>query len=112
MTAAPASARAGWRAHLRLGFTHDGVRTVISERVHEGPLYVQRPFYPEGDLCHAYILHPPAGMVGGDRLETDVRVGTGASALITTPASAKVYRSAGPTAEIHQNLTVEVAGHP
>ena len=110
MSAAPASTETGWRAHLRLGFAHDGARTHISERAHEGPLYVQRPFYPEGDVCHAYILHPPAGMVGGDRLETNVRVASGASALITTPASAKVYRSVGPAAEIHQHLTVDAQG--
>ena len=110
MSAVPKTAETGWRAHLRLSFTHDGARTVIGERTHEGPLYVQRPFYPEGAVCHAYILHPPAGMVGGDLLETNVTVGAGASALITTPASAKVYRSVGPASEIRQNLTVEANG--
>ncbi len=110
MSTVPKTAETGWRAHLRLSFAHDGARTVISERTHEGPLYVQRPFYPEGAVCHTYILHPPAGMVGGDRLETNVRVGAGASALITTPASAKVYRSVGPAAEIRQYLTVEANG--
>ena len=79
---------------------------MLRERTHEGPLYVQRPFYPEGGVCHVYILHPPAGMVGGDILETDVEVAAGASALITTPASAKIYRSAGPVAAIHQKLAV------
>lgn len=110
MSAVPKAAETGWRAHLRLSFAHDGTRTVIGERAHEGPLYVQRPFYPESAVCHAYILHPPAGMVGGDRLETNVRVAAGASALITTPASAKVYRSVGPAAEIRQNLMVEANG--
>ncbi len=110
MNAVPAPTDTGWRAHLRLGFARDGARTVIGERAHVGPLYVQRPFYPEGDVCHVYVLHPPAGMVGGDLLETDVSVAPGASALITTPASAKVYRSAGPAARIHQHLTVEANG--
>ena len=106
-----APAKAGWRARLRLGFAQDeGSRTVLRERTHEGPLYVQRPFYPEGGVCHVYILHPPAGMVGGDILETDVEVAAGASALITTPASAKIYRSAGPVAAIHQKLAVEAGG--
>ena len=96
MSAVPKAAETGWRAHLRLSFAHDGTRTVIGERAHEGPLYVQRPFYPESAVCHAYILHPPAGMVGGDRLETNVRVAAGASALITTPASAKGLSVGGP----------------
>ncbi len=73
-------------------------------------MYVQRPFYPEGGVCHVYILHPPAGMVGGDQLVTYIDVAGGASALITTPASAKVYRSAGPVAAIRQQLTVEAGG--
>ena len=71
---------------------------------------MQRPFYPEGGVCHVYILHPPAGMVGSDTLVTGVEVDGGASALITTPASAKIYRSAGPVAAIHQRLTVETGG--
>ncbi len=110
MSAAVAPREAGWRAHLHLEFAHDGARTVLRDRAHQGPLYVQRPFYPEGDVCHVYILHPPAGMVGGDVLETRVRVAPGASALITTPASAKVYRSVGPAAEIAQYLTVGAGG--
>ena len=86
---------AGWQARLRLGFAHGGSRTVLRERTHEGPLYVQRPFYPEGGVCHVYILHPPAGMVGGDQLVTDIDVAGGASALITTPPRP---RSTGPRA--------------
>ena len=108
--ASNAARDSGWRARLHLGFAHDGARTVLQERAHEGPLYVQRPFYPEDGVCHVYILHPPAGMVGGDILETALRVDPGASALITTPASAKVYRSAGPAASIRQTLTVAAGG--
>ena len=110
MSGAVASAQSGWRARLRLGFAHQGCRTVLQRRSHEGPLCVQRPFYPEGEVCHTYILHPPAGMVGGDSLDTRVDVGAGASALITTPASAKVYRSLGPSASVGQRLAVAAGG--
>jgi urease accessory protein len=84
----------GWQAELRLRFdggAHLG-RTRLVERHHKGPLIVQRPFYPEGDPCHVYLVHPPGGVVGGDELRIDVQVEAGAHALITTPAATKFYR--------------------
>lgn len=91
----------GWSAHLQLTFARRAARTCIVERQHRGPLLVQRPFYPEGDVCHAYIVHPPGGVVGGDELRLEVDTRDAAHALLTTPAAAKFYRSDGRTA--HQN---------
>ena len=57
------------------------------------PLALQRPFYPEGNsVCHVLVLHPPGGMVGGDRLDIAIDVRPRAQALISTPAAAKWYR--------------------
>jgi urease accessory protein len=97
----------GWPASLNLRFAARAGRTVIAERAHRGPLQVQRAFYPEGpELCHVYLLHPPGGLVGGDELAVEVRVETGARALVTTPAAGKVYRSDGRRASQRQRLTV------
>ncbi len=72
---------------------------------------MQRAFYPEGaDVPHVYVLHPPGGLVGGDRLSLDVVVGAGAHALLTTPAATKIYRTAGPVASQTQRLTVATGG--
>ena len=101
------SPASGWRAQLQLTFARRGARTCIIERQHSGPLLVQRPFYPEGDVCHAYIVHPPGGVVGGDQLHLQVDVRDEAHALLTTPAAAKFYRSDGRTARQDQILRAD-----
>lgn len=98
----------GWTAELSLEFAADDSATRIERRRHRGPLVVQRAFFPEGPaVAHVYLLHPPGGMVAGDSLGIDVTVGTGAHAMITTPAAGKAYRSAGErVARLRQHLHV------
>ena len=114
MTAKPASNLPedprGWLAKLALRYEKRAARSVIAARQHQGPLTVQKPFYPEGDVCHTYILHPPGGVVGGDILKVNIEVSSGAHALLTTPASAKFYRSTNKLAEQHNRLRVEGNG--
>lgn len=97
----------GWQAHLELGFSGRDDRTVISHRRHTGPLVIQKPFYPEGGVCHVYLLHPPGGVVGGDQLKLDVAVNRRGHALLTTPAASKFYRSDARVAKLRQTLDVE-----
>lgn len=84
----------GWKAAISLGLVRRERRTVLAASSHYGPLRVQRPFYPEGSVCHVYLLHPPGGMVAGDDLAIDVDLSAGAEALLTTPAAGKFYRVA------------------
>jgi urease accessory protein len=100
----------GWRAELELGFLRSGDRTVLARRRHVGPLAVQRPFYPEGALCHVYLLHPPGGVVAGDRLGIGITADAGAEALVTTPAAGKFYRSDGRLARQSVRVSVGEGG--
>jgi len=95
-----------WLAELKLSFENDGRRTILTERKHIGPLLIQKPFYPEGEVCHVYLLHPPAGIVGGDELHLKVNVDKNAHALLTTPAATKFYRGNGFQAQQIQNINV------
>lgn len=103
---AASGAVSGWRGELRMTLARGGPRTVVARRSHCGPLHVQRAFYPEGEVAHVYLLHPPGGVVGGDALSIDIDVQPGAHALVTTPASGKLYRSDGREAQLHQRLRV------
>jgi len=98
----------GWQASLELAFAADtSGATRLDRRAHRGPFLVQRPFFPEGrEVCHVYLLHPPGGLVGGDELRLDLRVGEGARALVTTPAAGKAYRTLGPVSRQTQALSV------
>lgn len=96
----------GWFAGLELGFARRGDTTVLAVNRHQGPLRLQRPLYPEPAVCHAVILHPPGGVVGGDRLEIRATVANDAAALITTPGATKFYRSDGDLASQTNHLRV------
>ncbi len=107
---------AAWRAHLALeyerravhGSEHGSERTVLAARRHDGPLLVQKSLYPEGDsVCHSIIVHPPAGIAGGDSLEIDARIGAQGHALLTTPGAGKWYRSAGAWAQQRNRFVVD-----
>ena len=97
----------GWTAALDLQFEWAKNRSIVSRCRHNGPLRVQKPFYPEDGVCHVYLLHPPGGVVGGDELSVSVRAGKGSAALITTPGATRIYRSAGPLSTIKYQLNVE-----
>ncbi len=57
--------KALWYAQLELGFHDDGERTIMKHRKHHGPVRVQKMLWPEKTgVCHAILVHPPAGIAG------------------------------------------------
>ncbi|WP_020409535.1 urease accessory protein UreD [Hahella ganghwensis] len=69
-------------------------RTSIIQARHQGPLRIQRPFYPEGpSRPHLYLLHPPGGLVCGDHLSINIALEDQARLLVTTPSAGKIYRT-------------------
>lgn len=104
-----------WAASLDLGFSRrqEGLATItrMTRARHQGPLRVQRPFYPEGKQrsCHVYLLHPPGGLVSGDALTIRADVGSGADVLLTTPAAAKLYKADSHGVAWSQHTRLKVA---
>ena len=84
----------GWEAELKLEFSGGPSGTRMKHSQHSGPLYVQKPFYPEGRECaHIYLLHPPGGIVSGDHLQIDISARNHARLLLTTPGAGRFYRA-------------------
>ncbi len=101
------NATPGWQAELNLGFSCRAERTVLARRHHRGPLVVQRPLDGGDGVCQVCLLHPPAGVVGGDRLDITVTADEDSRVLVTTPAAGKFYRSDGPWAGQSVHLHVD-----
>ena len=97
-----------WFARLELAYKKNSTaKTILSHRLHQGPLVIQKAFYPENDVCHSYLIHPPGGIVGGDVLELDTVLHPNTHVLITTPAANKFYRSQQRTAHLTQTIEVK-----
>jgi len=66
-------------------------KTVLRHKQQNGPYTLQRPLYPEGDICHLILLHPPGGLVEADTLKLNVNAAESTHTVITTPSAGKVY---------------------
>jgi urease accessory protein len=96
-----------WHASLHLGFVRDGACTRLVRREHRGPLRVQKALYPEGPgACHVIVVHPPGGIVGGDRLDIALDAQERCHVLATSPGATKWYRANGRMARQDVRLVV------
>ncbi|PWI33469.1 urease accessory protein UreD [Vibrio albus] len=97
-----------WPAFLSLGFDHGEKKTRMHQMQFQGPLRVQRPFYPEGKVCHVYLLHPPGGLVSGDDLNIQLDCAPDSQVLVTTPSAGKIYRSDSNDIAQKQRVDIQV----
>ena len=105
---APQPSTREWHARLEVGVAKRGDASIAVHRRHHGPLRLQKALYPEGrGIAHLLVVHPPAGIAGGDRLEIEIDVANDAHACVTTPGATKWYRSDGTRA--HQRVALRVA---
>ncbi len=82
--------------------------TTRRRRLHEsGSLRVRFPS-PEGDGLSAVFVNTAGGIAGGDRFDIEIAAGEGSRLTLTTAAAEKVYRAAGPAAEL--NIALRLAG--
>ena len=79
---------------------------MLTERRYALPLQVLETMELEAGVAALMLLNPTGGVVGGDRLRTEVRLGAESHACLTTPSATRVYRSAGPPAVLDFRATL------
>ena len=100
--------RVGRDGYLSLQFEpHQGF-TALTRCRYRAPLQVLKPSYLEDDhSAFLFLLNPAGGIVGGDCLKTDVRLGRNAHVCLTTPSATNVYRALDGPAILETNIQLE-----
>jgi urease accessory protein len=104
-TSAASAIFAANRARGRVAFDVHRIEGVTRRRqLHEsGSLRVRFPS-PEAEGLSAVFVNTAGGVAGGDRFDIDIATGEGSQLTVTTAAAEKIYRAAGPAAELNISL--------
>ena len=98
MIASAARGRAsGWRSGRGRIVAHaarDGGRTVLATARAESPLRLVRPTFPGTSSAAVCLVTFGGGLVDGDEVVVDLEVGPGATLVVFTQSSTKVFRGA------------------
>jgi urease accessory protein len=90
--------------HLQDGVTR-------RRHLHEsGSLRVRFPS-PEVEGLSAVFVNTAGGIAGGDRFDIEIAAGEGARLAVTTAAAEKIYRAAGPAAQVNIALKAAAGAH-
>jgi urease accessory protein len=83
------------RGSLALDFERDSGSgdTFLASSVQRPPLRIVRPFRREDGSVLVHLHNVSGGLLGGDRLSLEVKVGAGAHVQLTSTGATRVYRS-------------------
>ena len=81
-------------------FSQRSGHTRLNHVYHHQPLRVLVPYPVQDDVFSAVLATTSGGLVGGDHLSINIKVASGAQALVTTQAAEKVYRSTGEDCQV------------
>lgn len=92
------SLRAATRAHGR---------TVLATQSFRAPYHISKPYWDaETRTLHVQVVNPTAGILAGDRLESEIAVEAGAALLVTTPSASRLFHMRDGVAECRQHFSV------
>ena len=75
------------------------------------PYHVSKPYWDaDAKTLLVQVVNPTAGILSGDRLESEIVVDAGAALLVTTPSASRVFQMKEGAAECRQSFTVASGG--
>lgn len=94
--------------HLFLhGAARASGRTVLARQAFRAPYHISKPYWdPDARTLLIQVVNPTAGILAGDRLESDIAVDDSAALLVTTPSASRVFQMRGGKAECRQRFVV------
>jgi len=95
---------------LRAAARPDG-RTILAAQSFRAPYHLSKPYWDaDTQALLLQVVNPTAGILSGDRLESDIAVGENAALLVTTPSASRIFKMKTGTAECRQHFTVAAGG--
>lgn len=95
--------RVGRDGTLHLRFARSGRGTILAQSRFSLPLQVLTPLEMEDGSAYLMLLNPTGGVLGGDRLGTEIVQEPGTHVCLTTPSATRIYRT------LHQPAVLETA---
>jgi urease accessory protein len=86
-------------------------RTVLAAQSFRAPYHLSKPYWDaDTGVLLVQVVNPTAGILSGDRLQSEVKAGPGAALLVTAPSASRVFRMKSGSAECRQSLAVAPGG--
>lgn len=93
----------------KIAFKTRDSKTVLDDLYQRGSAKIRFARPEPNRLTEAVLINTSGGMTGGDKFDVDIKWGADTTAIVTTQAAERHYKSLGDVATINNILTVENA---
>jgi urease accessory protein len=84
---------------------------VLDAQSFRAPFHISKPYWDvDARALLVQVVNPTAGILAGDRLESEIAVQPEAALLVTTPSASRVFRMRDGVAECRQRFKVHEGG--
>ena len=103
---------AEFSGHLSLlAATRAHGRTVLAAQSFRAPFHISKPYWDvDTRALLVQVVNPTAGILSGDRLESEITVQGDAALLVTTPSASRLFQMRDGAATCRQHFAVKSGG--